>query len=354
MTRRLTVALALALMVALATAAPVVGARKLFTHFINADFTPRNAQVMTQWEVDWRFAKDECAWTKQEVILNSPQGATRAFQKVAYKKLWDKIQARMWTSYWKGIEASLWRLPKKTEMGEGIATAKRPYSIPFHINEETNGLYASHSDSGDDFTTKQGITPSGKTVPQQETYLQAPPSTLDNDWDLWTALNNGYLKSKFEQLPDHQQYSEPMSSPHFIATDLEGYTNYQQGARAAQNVWREATNDPHYKQLFYAGIEMLYISSLDDAALYPESGGGYVSQSTGINVGPRYYGINGEYLCPVWHSSVYADITPTMTHPRQPFSYVKYVDTWFNLPARSWQRHFIVSPANGSTALATN
>jgi hypothetical protein len=45
---------------------------------INADFTPRNPQVMTQWEVDWRFAKDECAWTKQEVILNSPQGATRA------------------------------------------------------------------------------------------------------------------------------------------------------------------------------------------------------------------------------------------------------------------------------------
>jgi len=327
----------------------------------NADFTPRNPQVMQQWEVDWRFAKDECAWTKPEVILNSPAGATRASQKIAYKRFWDKIQARMWTSYWKGMEASLWTLPKKSEMGEGVATATRSYSIPYHINEETSGLIANHATATDNFTTKQTLTPAAtgagaKLVPQQETYLQAPPSDMANDWDLWTAMDNAYLKAQFEQLPDHAQYSEPKSHPHFIATDLEGYSNYQQGARAAQNVWREAYNDPHYKTLYYAGMEVIYVSSLDQAALYPTATTGYVAQDSGTaaNIGPRYYGINGEYLLPVWHSSVYADMTPTMSHPRQPFSYVKYVDTWFNLPCRSWQRQFIVSPANGVTSLATN
>jgi hypothetical protein len=108
----------------------------------------------------------------------------------------------------------------------------------------------------------------------------------------------------------------------------------------------------------YAGIDMEYVSELDTAAVYGESGGTGDAVGTGaagtfteenatgtdIYDGARYYFINANYLKFVYHTSRYMHSHPTMRHPNQPFTTVKPVDSWYNFICRSRQRQGIIVP----------
>ena len=124
-----------------------------------------------------------------------------------------------------------------------------------------------------------------------------------------------------------------------------------------------------YTNPTFSGIELMYCSNLDTAAIFPKlssgttqrtayntdivaastTAGATETDSTVIDPGARYYWVNGNYLTPIYHSRRFFTKHEVMKHPNQPFTYVQVVDCWWNLFCNSRQRHGIVAPMNLAT-----
>jgi hypothetical protein len=58
--------------------------------------------------------------------------------------------------------------------------------------------------------------------------------------------------------------------------------------------------------------------------------------------------VNGEYLNVVLHGNHFFKKSDVMRHPNQPYTSIVLCDCWWNLMARSRQRHGIIAPAHTS------
>ena len=321
----------------------------------NDTFTWRNPQVMSTATANWRFSVDHMSWTDQEIELNVGTGMTTEALRGIYKRLKREKEQRMWTSMINGWEDLLWRLPKSSEMESD--SGLYPYSIPAFINELSNGLY---NFSGDSFTTVEGINPTTKTrwKPQQvglaaETWANTIYASGNSP--LINAFDQMFYRVKFDTPPTKQEYFEdPKLYGQFIACSRKALNGYQRALRNAQDQFRGAASpsDPSYLKPMYGGIELEYVAALDTAGLYTTGSTAFVAEDndTANNIGPRYYWINGQYMTPVFHTSRYMAKKDPMVHPNQPFTTVVPVDCWWNLFARSRQRHGIIYPSGDQTS----
>lgn len=328
----------------------------------NDTFTWRNPQVMSTATANWRFSVDHMSWTDQEIELNVGTGMTTEALRGIYKRLKREKEQRMWTSMINGWEDLLWRLPKNSEMESD--SGLYPYSIPAFINEYSNGLYAF---TGDVFSTVEGISPTTKTrwAPQRTTIAAGATTNLElvgGDGygvsltaiginPVIAAFDEMFYKVRFETPPTKQEYFEdPKLYGQFIACSRKAINIYQRSLRVAQDRFSGAgsPSDPSYLNPMYGGIELMYVAALDTAGLYG-SGTSFLNETSASTAGPRYYWINGQYLTPVFHTSRYMAKKDPMVHPNQPFTTVVPVDCWWNLFARSRQRHGIVYPGANIT-----
>ncbi len=318
----------------------------------NETFTWENPQVLTNWEISWRFAVDHMSWTDQEIELNIGGGLSRATRHHMYKRMKYTKEQRVWTSLLNGLENQLFAVPRVANMETN--TGKQPYSIPAFINEETNGLFHSDEPTGEtSWTTIEGINPATDSYwrPQQVTYSSAAAGLVDN---IIAAFDTMFLDVRFIPPPTHQEYFENASlNAQFIACSKRGQVEYTRLLRADQDTYVTVSRqDPAYQRPQYSGIDLEYVPLLDTAPLYePDAASAaYVSEITTANVdsGPRYYWVNGNYLKPVFHTTRYMYKHKTMRHPNQPFTTICPIDCWYNFIVRSRQRQGIVSPSGAT------
>lgn len=323
----------------------------------NETFAWKNPQVLTEWEINWRFAVDHMSWTDQEIELNVYEGMTSSARHQVYKRVKRVKEQRMWTSLLNGMEDQLFAVPEVTKMES--ATGTEPYSLPAFINEEANTLFGSTATGapGSAWTTVEGIASAteSKWRNQVVTYTNPnanPPGTGSPNVDnIINAFDEMYLKVRFDTPPTRQQYFEdPHLNAQFIACSRRGQNTYRQIMRASQDTYvTTSRQDPAYNQPQYSGIDLVYVSTLDSAALYSHSTASSALQAeigaNTANSGPRFYWINGNYICPVFHTRRYMYMHDTMRHPNQPFTTVRPTDCWYNCVARSRQRHGIVTPS---------
>lgn len=330
------------------------------TYQPNETLTPSNPQVLTEWEINWRFVVDHMTATDQEFELQGNfDGMTRAARWQVYKSLkWTKEQ-RMWTSMFNFMEGLLWAVPNKATMEAAAGT--EPYSIPAFVNEYTNGLFAVPDAGaglpGGNWTTVMSINPvtKPKWVPQQELYGSTSATATNADVtnrNIVQAFDRMWLKIKFIPPALRQQYFEsPELNRQVIVTSEFGVTTYQDVMRKSQDLYvTSSRQDPAFVNPAYAGIDVVPIQTLNTQQLYldatttPDSLKGEMESGVD-NSGPRYYWLNGNYIKPVWHSRRYFYRKEGMTPPSQPFTTFWYVDSWFNNVCRSRQRQGLVSPS---------
>jgi hypothetical protein len=323
----------------------------------NQTFTWRNPQVVENWEGNWRFTTDHMSWTDQEIILNINDGMSKQARHQAYKNMkWVKEQ-RLWTSILNFMEDKLTAVPDTAEMETETGTDQ--YSLFSFINEWDNGQYG--EDAGGvpagttPWTTIQGLNPTtsgfAKWAPAQVTYDQGDLVTTGTQVE--EAFDEMFQDVKFVPPPTRQEYFENENmSGQFIITSKVGITWYQKRLRESQDQFvTTGRQDPAYINPQYAGIDVLRISNLDDKAIYPDStvtNTPVTEGDAGAGVGPRYYWVNARYLCPVYHTERYYTQHPTMRHPNQPYTTIKTCDTWWNMVARSRQRHGVVYPGGAA------
>jgi hypothetical protein len=329
----------------------------------NATFTWQNPQVLTEWEINWRFAVDHMSWTDHEIELNSGGGLSKSARHKVYKNLRRVKEQRLWTSLMNGMEDALFAVPSETDMEASGGT--KPYSLAAFINSETNGLF---HDGSSAWTTVEGIAPAtySKWAPQITTYDALNPGTgavTDNNQSIFAAFDAMYLKSKFTAPPTREEYFTNSSlNAQFIACSKKGITDYMQGLRNQQDQFAAPSRqDPAFLKPTYGGIELEYVSKLDTAAIYRDTAGTALvaedgstapSASTALRISsPRYYWINANYINPVFHSTRYFYRHPVMTHPNQPFTHVQPIDCWTNIVCRSRQRSGLVLGVDGNVAV---
>ena len=332
----------------------------------NETFTWQNPQVLTEWEIDWKFAVDHMSWTDHEIELNTGGGLSRSARHKVYKKLRRVKEQRLWTSLLNGMEDALFAVPSKADMEDSGGT--KPYSLPCFINSETDGLY---HDGSAAWTTVESIDPSSsgypKWTPQKTTYdifETGTQASFEADQSIFAAFDAMYLKVKFQAPPTRQEYFESSTlNAQFIACSKLGITDYMACLRNQQDMFAAPSRqDPAFLKPTYGGIELEYVSNLDTAEVYRigsgttlgnesegEDGTDNNSATDAYVKGPRYYWINANYIHPVFHSTRYFYRHPVMTHPNQPFTHVQPVDCWTNLVCTSRQRSGIVAPVDSGT-----
>jgi hypothetical protein len=332
----------------------------------NETFTWQNPQVLTEWEINWRFAVDHMAWTDQEIELNVNSGFSQTARHQMYKRLKRVKEQRLWTSILNGMEEQLFAVPKVANQETNTGT--EPYSIPAFVNEEANGLFHSTATvTGETaWTTVQGINAANESRwrPARVTYTSARavgnPTTdgieVVNADNILAAFDDMYLTIRFDTPPTREEYFENMSLyRQFIACSRNGINIYKRLMRGAQDAYvTQSRQDPAYNKPQYSGIDLEYVAELDTAALYEAetATNALVTEmagaGTGESNGPRYYWLNANYMNVVFHTSRYMYKHPVMTHPNQPFTHIAPCDSWYNLVCRSRQRQGIVVPNRGA------
>lgn len=137
-----------------------------------------------------------------------------------------------------------------------------------------------------------------------------------------------------------------------VAQDPEGYLQDPEGIRdtgamSCECCWRASRSLPGPQ---FHGIELVYMSDLDTAALYAGAAGSLVSEVSATLDGPRFFGVNGGYVLKAIHRDRYFYKKPPFSPSKQPYTHIMLVDIWHNNPARSRRRQFIVTPTAAAIA----
>ncbi len=311
----------------------------------NEDSNFTNPQVLTEWEINWRYGQDHMSWTDQQIELN--EGLTKPARHQQYKRHKRTIEQRMWTSMLNGMEDELFATPNANTME--AAGGRAPYSLPCFINEETNGLFGSVTTAtpGGTWTTIEGIAPATYTrwKCQQEAYTNFDANDAAN---VFAAFDSMFWDVHFEAPGTKEEYFEnPRLYRQFIACSKAGITKYQQLLRASNDrLVLFSEQDPAYMRPSYAGIDLVYVANLDTASLYSKSGATTTTgtEAQGDESLPRYYWINATYMRPCYHSRFYMRPIREIIPERQVNAHIVPVQCWHNYPCQSLQRQGMVYP----------
>jgi hypothetical protein len=327
----------------------------------NDTFSWSNPQVEDEISVNWRFSVDHMSWTDQQIELNIGGGLSRSALRGKYKDEKRKIEQRMWTSMFNGMEEDLWANPHGTAQYAEMEgdNGETPYSIPAFINEDTV-TYHPH-----DWTNVATVDPATESKWRNQVERYATAVYDDTDYGVFAAFDKMFLKCRFRPPQERTEFFEEWNKQvdrQFIACSRWGMNVYQRLLRESNDTL-VSKQDAAYTQPRYGGIPLEYVAELDTAALYLKSEVAYAEDSSELSGdagddwagadgsedwcrGPRYYWINGNYIKPIFHTSRYMMQHSPMRPSDQPFTTIVPVDTWWNLFPCSRQRHGIVGPGN--------
>lgn len=316
--------------------------RSRFYNPSNDTFSYLRADVLTSWQIAWRYNFTHMAWTDHEILhnVNSLSGQARTLK---YKSIRKAKDLDVYTDLIDTIEATAWAAPVQTTME--TATGTQPYSVLAFCNEGTAGAGELPTWT----TTVQNIssTTYPNWLPQRASYADLPKVGTD----LFEAFSTAQHKAKWEAMPYRGDASTPSSvSEMSWFTALDGLVNYETSLRLNQDEFKNGSNgqDPHYGAPTFRGRPIIYVSALDGAAVWPTGTAGALATSattTNSNAGPRYVGLNNEHVKCVWHSDRYMVKLAPMRPTDQPFTTVVPMDTWTNRVCSSRRRQACVFPS---------
>jgi hypothetical protein len=315
-------------------------------HFygIGDEESPTQPQTVTALESPWRFMRASYTYDDETVKLNTA-GLGRTARHKQYFKFKQQLEGAMWIDMYKLMEAQLWAVPDGSEM-ESTTSGSQPQSIPVFVNEDTNGHPAGYT--SDSVTTIQSVSRASKAQfrPQQVTYGSAGASGSD----LTSRMSRTFRQVKFDGLPEKEHYGSKSTMPVCVATMLDGLMAFEDTMRAQQDLFvYVGRQDPAYPKPTIHGIPVEYVSELDTAAIFPtgtsEAYSTYDDPTTTVNFfGPRFFFLNLDDMCPIFHSEMYMEKHPALTPYRQPSRHTVYVDTYYNLFLKNSRTQGILYP----------
>lgn len=313
-------------------------------------------QVMTPWQIPFAFTVVSVSITDHEIRKQIPSGMSTDGAMAVYKRLQSMYYAAAWTECIEGTENDCLAVPDTTKMEATPNTSpQEPYSIFAFVNEFPSGLYPSYAPGGA-WTTKAGISPA--TFPAWDNYRDTYTNNINTlasglDYDLFRALDRAILKTRFRPAPLGKDVGEYRSrGTGVIATSLVGVTNYMSGLRHAEQSF--TGTDAGRPEPSHLGANIMYVPGFETAPVFRNAANtALVTESdatclgmgqAGVTAAPRYIGLQGAYMAPVWDSERYFDMRPAFSPEKQFWRKIIPIDTWANLAPRSLRHQFCVAP----------
>lgn len=290
-----------------------------------------------------RFADAHYTIRDQEWLLNDGGGGDNVFHQ--FFDLKEQKKASAMTAMWNGIEDQLFAEPDVSLMEGDTATAISPYSFFAHVNEYTNGLF---QNNGTTWTVKQGLDPTDANITpeyvhQSSTYSAA---TMGAYGTILEALDESIDDSNFEQPSSFKEYfSNPNMSRCFIVTSTVGRTALKHLNRNGQDTW-ERWGEGGIKDPTHNGIPVYRAKQMDTATVWDDGSSDNTTEALADIKGPRFLGVNGNFMHPVCHSDRFFYMDGPLRHPNDPEAYVIRYVVWWNLVCTSLRHQFLVSPAS--------
>lgn len=257
----------------------------------------------------WAAHMSHETWFEEELLINSGGvGAGDVAEETWTQEMFNKLQSLV-TATAISIAASMWARPDTTTMGGNDPKAWN--SIPYYINQMTNGLFNPGTNNGSAFTTIDGLDVSSgalnKHKPLQLQYggASAHGFTANDPDNLVYFLTRAVRKTTFKGPTWHQEYFDPEDetaidrSGGFIAGSEVGVSKLEHLYRNSQHRWddyMDPAGNPRIKK-----IPVIYESQLDNAQLYPISTTSVGTETTATVTGPRYYGVNAKRMKMYFH-----------------------------------------------------
>lgn len=319
----------------------------------NPTLSISNPQIVTEGVADWRFTADHMAWTDHEIGLQVNTSMTREARYRRIRDLYAVKEQRLATSIIKHMESHLFATPDTAMEGSAGST---PFSIPVFIteNDDTGDGRKPLTSSGSWGSDVEGITPSAEWSNQVASYGTKSGGYTDaldaaEAQTLMAAFDEMMHLVQYNPLPMYDGQSEPLNKPQFIATSKQGRVDYMTSLRLLNDQLVGSTNrqDPSYLTPLYGGVPVIYANKLDNATLYQVSstGGAAANEANATGaIGPRFYWIDTDSLCKVFHDERYFSRKQPQPHPNQPFSHVMWVDCWHQLVCTERRKLGIVTP----------
>lgn len=264
------------------------------------------------------------------------------------QELTAKMQ-ELWTQLYNSWSQTFWCLPDKATMMGSAPT--RPVCIPAIVNEFANGLFQeTPGTSGTYWTTVNEVDP--LTVPAwapyQGTYGAGGNGfTANNLANVIKAISLATKKTAFSPPPTHKEFfdtpddADIIKSGGVIFADAIGVANIEGLWTNSQHRW-ENFNDPRNAPR-YAGIPFVYEAALDSLPIYKSASNTLVAQDAADLTGPRYYGINFEYLRSYFHAAKFLQVLEPMR--RGLTTWQQGINTMGTVLCTGRNRHFILSPS---------
>jgi len=251
------------------------------------EFSYPSGEVLTNWEVPYRYAKAHLKFTKHERRHNTGGrvggGMKGMFHQ--YKNLFRTKEQNFWANVCNSLEDEWFNIPSNADME--AKDGKIPYSLPCGVNdyvqssvagEDTVGVtttgLAPAGVSGTAWTTLQGIDPAVKTKWQAQHgfYYDVPQG---NDWTGWPAFSRLWKRLKFGRMPKREELGEGESFPGAIFTSEEGATMYEIALVAANDPLSAATmgrgNGAIQGPLMYKTAPVEYLESMTSGVFYADA-----------------------------------------------------------------------------------
>lgn len=316
-----------------------------------------NPQVLTKGWAYWRFLWDDMTWEEEELLFNEGGDMKQQFVDMSFK-----LEARVITSLINKMEEAHWAAPSEADME--ASGGKRPYSVPCFINMgsvQTSANYQSSTEStlatynngffdpgtasgtGDAWSTKANIDASAASVDGRwqaafRTYTDNTVANINTENHLLAALDDMYLDVMFVRPPSFQAYFEnqTMYGQH-VCTSKAGINQYKRMLRASNDTLAMGHQDSGYNNPTIYGIDMLYISELNNAAVYlhDTDGSGLVTESDANAElsGAAYYFIDSNYYFPVFHSKRFMERKKPMNDRSRPTTWsVPVLNAYNHIP----------------------
>jgi hypothetical protein len=282
-------------------------------------FSPAGEDTASDLRFDWRFAKDVYTWTDQEVMLNDGDEKTR------YKRLKKIKQQACATSLFAGIEdAWISAAPDSSQME--TSSGLLPFSLRALVTED-GGPPDTADGASVVWTTVCGVNPDTKTnwKNQVESYTGTNPNST-----LRTSFGKLFRKLKFVAPRTREQFFEEtrFKKMRFI-TSAAGQDQYETVLALGNDSFRPSNDaGSNSENPVFRGIPIEYVEAMDDISY----------------TYPRYFGLNFDYLYPVFHEGKYLTETdPISGGPvGQPESWAVYKLCWYQMICRSRRRQGII------------
>lgn len=303
-----------------------------FSHFHPNDvFSPVDHDITLKIEAPWRFSVDYFTYNEQTMSLNQgdPTDQYKEFKKI-------KEQGAR-TSMVNGMEETLIDVPVASTMED--AGGRVPYTFMAFIDELGTGLWPG-------WTTVQTVSPATETRWRNKIRSYNPLDILDPV--------DGIL-AQFDRMFEDVDYEAPESTSAYfesddmrkqkILTNLDGLATYKSILRLGNDSY-VSPQDPAYNTPVYSGIPVKHISRFNDANLDQDALVNSSVSQPWQDGEPRYIWLNCKYLKPIFHTNGYMRREkPINGGVQQPWTWVVYFETRWNLFCHSRQRQGIVTPA---------